>query len=597
MSVTPPSEACLQTTPGAATFRRAIRTIAVSLAALTLVTCTDSPVGPGRGGIAYVRLQPVFDVFSRVAPLTLDRVRVVVVRPATDTLANVSQSFSSTSTSVRLDIPVRLERTSEDLEIHLELYAGSILLFSGMQTARIAAGVANPVSQIPVTYQGPGSNVGAITLAPRDTTVFFGAAFGMQASAVDSQQAAVAQFYVSWSATGGTIDASGRFTAPSVRDTVFVTAVTPTGIMDSTRVFVTAAPATLVLVSGDAQSGSIGTRLAQPLVVRADGSDGRPVSGVVVSFQAVTGGGSVDSATATTDAQGLARTGATLGLTVGAQTFTATAPGLNTVTFSMTAASGGVKTWTGAVSSDWNTAGNWNPAALPGAGDSVVIPTFIPNAPSLTGNATVGALVIRGTGSNLTVAGNLTVQRGIALPDTNSFLDMTSGALAAGSVTLSGYQAFIDAPTSAVTVSGPTTLSGNRSFISARSATNSFGPVTISGSQPFFEIGGGTSGPVSVTGSGFWEAYGPVTVTGSPAFNVTGDASISTFGGAAAPITVNGDVLLGGTDGRLVPGPTTGGWTINGNLTITAAGRLVMTQNGDTVRVNGNVSFGGADET
>ncbi|TFG86915.1 MAG: hypothetical protein E4H17_03790, partial [Gemmatimonadales bacterium] len=277
--------------------RHALLTVAVSAIAMTLVTCTDSPVGPGKGGIAYVRLQPVFDAFSRVAPLTLDRVRVVVIRPRTDTLADVRQAFSPTATSVRLDVPVRLEQTTEDLEVNLELYAGSTLLFAGTDTIPVTAGTPNAAAPIPVTYKGPGQNVASLTVLPRDTTVFFGAAIDMQASAVDSQQAAVAQFYVSWTATGGTIDASGRFTAPSVRDTVFVKAVTPTGIMDSTRVFITAPPATLVKVSGDAQSASIGVRLPLPLVVRVDGSDGRPAPGVLVSFAAIAGGGSVDSAT------------------------------------------------------------------------------------------------------------------------------------------------------------------------------------------------------------------------------------------------------------------------------------------------------------
>ena len=324
-----------------AAFRRLVRsafgTVAVSAVALTLVTCTDDPVGPGRGGIAHLRLQPVFDAYSRVAPLALDRVRVVVIRPRTDTLADVSQAFSATATSVRLDVPVRLERTTEDLEVNLELYAGSILLFSGADTARVAAGTSNPVSQIPVRYKGPGANLASFTLGPRDTLVPAGGVFAFTASAVDSQQAPVAQFYLSWSATAGTIDAAGQFTAPALADTVWVRAVTPTQIWDSTRVFVTGLPAALTIASGDGQTGLTGSRLPLPLAVQVRDANNQPVPGVVAAFSVLTGGGSVDSATATTDAQGIARSGATLGPTQGTQTFRAAVGNLPAVTFTATA--------------------------------------------------------------------------------------------------------------------------------------------------------------------------------------------------------------------------------------------------------------------
>jgi len=578
--------------------RLALRTVAVSAAALVLVTCTDNPVGPGRGGVAYLRLQPVFDAFSRVAPLVLDRIRVVVIRSPADTLADVRQSFSPASNTLQLNVPVRLERSTEDLEIHLELYSGSILLFSGMDVAPVTAGQNSRVSQIPVAYQGPGANIASLSLAPRDSTVAFGATVDMQASAVDAQQAPVAQFYLSWSASGGTIDATGRFTAPTVRDTVFVRGVTPTGIMDSTRVFVMAAPGSLVLVSGDAQSASIGTRLPLPLVVRVDGTDGQPVPGVQVAFAAVAGGGSVDSATATTDAQGLARTGATLGLTVGPQTFSATVPGLSPVTYTMTAASGGLRTWTGAVSTDWNTAGNWSPAALPGSADSVVIPASALNAPTLTGNFTIGAVSLQGTGATLQVSGGgiLTVQRGIALPDTGNTL---RGIIRAGSVAVAGYQALLDLTAGGSTVTGATSLSGDLAVIDARLAGHSFGPVVVSGNQAHFYLEGNptfpsTSGPITVS-DGDWNGWG-ATVTGAPAITLTGTGRAFARSGT---VTVNGDVIVGGTSGQLanfsVGSPTT--WLINGNLQTTAGGVLVMQSALDTVRVNGNASFGGGDET
>jgi alpha-tubulin suppressor-like RCC1 family protein len=317
--------------------RWAFRALGVVVITLVLATCTDNPVGPGKGGVAYLRLQPVFDVYSRVAPLTLDRVRIRVIRPPTSVLADVSQPFSPTATTVQLSVPVRLERTSEDLEIHLEMYAGTILLFSGMDSARVTAGQSSAVSQIPVSYQGPGANIASISLGPRDTLVPAGATFAFTADAVDAQQAPVTQFYLSWSVTGGRIDGAGQFTAPAAADTVWVRGVTPTGIWDSTQVFVTGLPTQLTIAGGDGQTGLTGTRLAQPLAVLVSDGSSMPVPGATVSFSVLTGGGSVDSTTATTDAQGIARSGAVLGPTAGTQTFGASTGNLTPVTFTATA--------------------------------------------------------------------------------------------------------------------------------------------------------------------------------------------------------------------------------------------------------------------
>src|SRR5262249_30518727 len=61
--------------------------------------------------------------------------------------------------------------------------------------------------------------------------------------------------------------------------------------------------------------------------------------------------------------------------------------------------------WTGAVSTDFSAAGNWNPAQIPGVTDSIVIGAAASQLqPSLTAQAAVGAVSIV-TGGNLTIAG------------------------------------------------------------------------------------------------------------------------------------------------------------------------------------------------
>ncbi|MGH9261551.1 MAG: hypothetical protein ACRD08_16930, partial [Acidimicrobiales bacterium] len=86
-----------------------------------------------------------------------------------------------------------------------------------------------------------------------------------------------------------------------------------------------------------AQTAPAGAPLPLPLEVEVRGADGLGVGGVEVTFQATTGAGSVDSAVVRSNAQGRAQTVATLGPNPGPQAFTASAPGLGTVTFTMTA--------------------------------------------------------------------------------------------------------------------------------------------------------------------------------------------------------------------------------------------------------------------
>jgi hypothetical protein len=114
------------------------------------------------------------------------------------------------------------------------------------------------------------------------------------------------------------------------------TAAIPTG--SSVTFTAQAAPgpaASLQKISGDAQSGSIGTRLPIPLVVRALDVYGN-VPAVTVTW--TPSAGSVDPATSTPNAQGHASTGYTLPGTAGTATVQASVPGLAPVTFNATAA-------------------------------------------------------------------------------------------------------------------------------------------------------------------------------------------------------------------------------------------------------------------
>lgn len=127
--------------------------------------------------------------------------------------------------------------------------------------------------------------------------------------------------------------------------------------------------------SGNSQSGPAGSALANQFVVRFLDTFGNPVVGASVTWSVTAGGGAMSPGTSATDASGRARSTLTLGGAPGVNTVVAGISGNpSTATFTATGnAAAGYSVWTGATSTDWFTAGNWNPAMVPGPGDSVQI--------------------------------------------------------------------------------------------------------------------------------------------------------------------------------------------------------------------------------
>lgn len=86
-------------------------------------------------------------------------------------------------------------------------------------------------------------------------------------------------------------------------------------------------PTTIALLSGNSQSGPIGTTLPSPLRVRVTDANSNPVENVSVTWTP-SGGAQVSSTTTGTDAQGVAQVSLTLGATLGTYTTTAAVDGL-----------------------------------------------------------------------------------------------------------------------------------------------------------------------------------------------------------------------------------------------------------------------------
>jgi hypothetical protein len=87
----------------------------------------------------------------------------------------------------------------------------------------------------------------------------------------------------------------------------------------------------LTIVQGHLQSGAVGTLLPTMLIMRAFGTNGKPIQGIPISFSVIAGGGTVDPATGTSDANGEVKSKWTLGPASSVQSVAATAPNVEAV--------------------------------------------------------------------------------------------------------------------------------------------------------------------------------------------------------------------------------------------------------------------------
>jgi len=99
-------------------------------------------------------------------------------------------------------------------------------------------------------------------------------------------------------------------------------------------------PATITAAFTDTIRGVVGTAASQQLIVTVKNKAGDPIDTATVTFAVASGGGSITSTTAKTNATGQATATWTLGPTVGVQTATATAGTLAAVTFVASATAG-----------------------------------------------------------------------------------------------------------------------------------------------------------------------------------------------------------------------------------------------------------------
>jgi hypothetical protein len=173
-------------------------------------------------------------------------------------------------------------------------------------------------------------------------------------------------------------------------------------------------------VAGGALTGQAGQILPDPVAVRVLGSDNQPLSGANVTFSA-SNGGSVDPASATTDASGVARTRWRLGQTAGANVLTAT--------------SGNASTTVNATASAGRAA---NVALVEGNNQTAAAGTAVAIAPSVRVTDSFGNLVAGATVSFSVLSGGGRVTSGLVAASAQGVATVGSWILgpAAGENTL-----------------------------------------------------------------------------------------------------------------------------------------------------------------
>ncbi|MGX5804045.1 autotransporter outer membrane beta-barrel domain-containing protein [Bradyrhizobium sp. Arg314] len=213
--------------------------------------------------------------------------------------------------------------------------------------------------------------------------------------------------------------------------------------------------------------------------------------------------------------------------------------------------------WTGAASTNWFTAGNWNPAAVPTSSDDVTLDATFPNPTVI--NAPNAAAHYLYVGTIASYAGSLTITNGGTLSDTTGYLGYASNA------------------SGTVSVVGAGSVWSNSSDLFLALGTNSTGTLTISN-------GGAVSDTVGHVGYG--QGTGTVTVDGlGSTWTNSGDLYIAELGAGTLSIANGGAVsnatgTIGwhaGSNGIVMVNGSGSTWTNSSNLVVGDQGTGTLT--------------------
>jgi hypothetical protein len=388
---------------------------------------------------------------------------------------------------------------------------------------KVADSYSNPVPSVAVNFQ---VTAGAATLS---------------AASVNTGTDGQAQVTVTLGTTAGAVTVTASVSGIATPVTFSLTVVA--GV-----------PAALTVVSGTPQSGTVGTALASPLVVKVADAYGNLLSGVAVSFQVTAGGGTLGATSVTTAANGQAQTTWTPGAagTNTVATSVPSFPSIPAVTFAATAVlpPGLVSIGSG--------------QAAPGVYASVPVNinfTYL-TADGVSFSVMVspvgGAPALTGTGNfSFTPGGgvpNPTLTDTGARPDTISlsFLNVSpplTGAMVLGQLRIKVPSTATAGQTYTIHVTGGSANLGGTISIPVQSGAD--GTLTVNASAP--PTGGGMVSAASISGAPGAAVQVPITVSLSGATADTLSFSFTIVpGGSGLPMTTTLSFVQGA--GLPVPG-------------------------------------------
>ena len=326
--------------------RPIIREIAcLVVGALAAASCGRDATGLHNAGFGSIVLKPLFQTTSGGdkgfdQPVNL-RIVVALINPQAASpstrVKEISTSvvpFSSVngqgentdSVVVKATFPIQADGSTYQVVVKGINSAGDTTYSIGpsqFTSSQIAGGAVTVTGQ--AVYVGPGSNATRVAISPRGITVATNSSGGTFTAQAFLGTVALPQALFDWISLNSTVADVGNHTDNSV--TVFghtrgtakiVVRVAGSGVSDTVTVVVVPVIQTINVVSGNGQSATVGSALANPIVVRAGANDGSPLAGATVTFTAQNGG-SANPATAITAADGTAQTVWTLGSNSGSQ--------------------------------------------------------------------------------------------------------------------------------------------------------------------------------------------------------------------------------------------------------------------------------------
>jgi hypothetical protein len=281
--------------------RRALLAAAAVVSSGLTAACSDLLFSSNKGGVAHLAIVPQFGareaaIYGELGRFNLgvQSIRIVLTRPnAPDTLADTTVTLQPGQLEITIQLHVTLEQTQEILNAAMEMYSGSVLVFSGSTTVIAKVGSASVASVPPVLvplWVGPGKDVTRIRISPRDAAIpangsiaFSATAFGANDVPFDDPD-----YVARWqwvvidsnlaSFTPNTTTLVGKGTPGTARVMVF----TPNLLRDTVSVTLLSGQASSVSFARGIEIVDRNATVSAPATARR--SDGQPLTGVTFTY-------------------------------------------------------------------------------------------------------------------------------------------------------------------------------------------------------------------------------------------------------------------------------------------------------------------------